>query len=67
MSAAVFIGNVIVERWILTTGAEGDTGFVPINLGFGLDDIARGAVIVTTAVVLDRTVGRIIPRRLLAA
>ena len=65
LSAAVFIGNAIAERWVITTGAEGDTGFVPMANGFGLDDIARGVVIVGTAAVLDQAIGRFIPRRIL--
>ncbi len=37
------------EKWVLTTGADGDGGFVQITPGFGMDDIAQA---LTVAVVI---------------
>ena len=55
ISAAVGIavGNMIAERWVLRASPEDPTGFVDVSPGFGLDEIARAAVIIPAMGAVD--------------
>jgi len=46
---SVVAGNWVAERFVLKGDKDDPTGFIVVSDGFGMDDIARGAVIVAIA------------------
>jgi hypothetical protein len=53
--AGAAIGNSVAEMFVLKQGEDG-SGFVPVRYGFGMDDIARAALIAGATLLLQKVV-----------
>jgi len=51
--AAVIGGNFLAERYVLKSGPDDPTGFVPVAEGIGWDDAARAVTILATVYVAE--------------
>lgn len=54
---AIVAGNLLAEKFILKAGADDPTGFITVNDGLGLDDVARAATIIAVAWVGKKFIG----------
>lgn len=52
IAAGAIAGNMIAERFVLKAAQDDPTGFVLVADGFGMDDIARAALITAGAMLL---------------
>lgn len=58
-SAGVLAGEYVAEKWVLKDGPDDPDGFIQMEDGFGLDEIARGVtVFVVTWAVLRLVRGK---------
>jgi hypothetical protein len=46
LAAGTVLGNMVAERWILRASKDDPTGVIDVSPGFGLDELARAAVII---------------------
>lgn len=56
ITAGAVIGNMLANRFVLKASPDDPDGFILIEPGIGLDDVANGAVIAATIMLIKRFV-----------
>jgi hypothetical protein len=54
LGAGAIVGNMIAEKFLLKSSPDDTTGFIVVDEGLGMDDVARAAAIVGTILLLQK-------------
>lgn len=56
LGAGAVVGNMVAEKFLLKSSPDDPSGFILVNEGLGMDDVARAGAIVATILLLQKFV-----------